>query len=193
MNAEVGNIEESVNIPLNTANVYAKSCYCLLSFNRCIKWWSNSLRNAPFICKVRTYFLLQSPGADLFLHYFSSVARTLGWGEGHTVSLRVTWSWFGQSTSEPTSGWGSEVKGSWKDSDFARWTPTLGKVPQIKMHFTSMPFHYSVSHLQAHVPHFLDRHPKERKNIYPLFFTRLLLVRFVNDTFEDSKNEHSTF
>ena len=51
---------------------------------------------------------MKSPGTDFISATLSSAARTLGRGEGHVVSLRVTWSWFGQSTDRLTASWGSE-------------------------------------------------------------------------------------
>lgn len=68
-----------------------------------------ALRNAPFFCIKYELMYSDAKSRDRFISAtVSSAARTLGRGEGHVVSLRVAWSWFGQSTNLLTAGWGSE-------------------------------------------------------------------------------------
>lgn len=80
-----------------------------LSFNRCINVWRKKFWGMHLFCIKYELMYSDAKSRDRFISAtLSSAARTLGQGEGHVVSLRVTWSWFGQSTNRLTASWGSE-------------------------------------------------------------------------------------
>lgn len=79
-----------------------------LSFNRCINARRRKLWGMHLFCIKYELIYSDAKSRDRFISETLSVARTFGQGEGHVVSLRVTWSWFGQSINQLTASWGSE-------------------------------------------------------------------------------------
>lgn len=100
---------------------------------------AGSSEECTFLYKVWTYvFWCKVQGLIYLRNSFFCGTHTWTRRKGHVVSLRVTWSWFGQSTNRLTASWGSESpfsstlsihkssRGEKENmpSSFASWTPT---------------------------------------------------------------------
>lgn len=67
-----------------------------------------ALRNAPFCIKYELLYSHAKSRDRFIAATLSFWACSLRLGEGHMVSLRVTWSRFGKKTNQLNASWGSE-------------------------------------------------------------------------------------
>lgn len=76
---------------------------------RCINARRRKLWGMHLFCIKYELLYSHAKSRDRFIAaILSSLARSLRLGEGHMVSLRVTWSRFGQKTNQLNASWGSE-------------------------------------------------------------------------------------
>lgn len=87
----------------------AISSCCVSSFWQMHKCTAQeALRNAPFCIKYELLYSHAKSRDRFIAATLSFWACSLRLGEGHMVSLRVTWSRFGKKTNQLNASWGSE-------------------------------------------------------------------------------------